>query len=307
MSSGGRSGSSYNANDLKAIRQEAAERLEHRRLDAEINSLLQQRLSDVNDRDVVKINDRLNKIEECLGGDVDGLDRLTYGGSVAKHTFVDGLSDVDALVHIQGESAQKPPAQLRDEIKAALDARLPHGQVDEITIGRMAVTVRYRDGVEIQLVPAVKRAGDRVAVSDASGRDWSNAIDARAFSDRLTRTNQRQGGMVVPIIKLAKAILDNELGDGAPSGYHVEALAVDAFARYDGPRTYKSMLTHFMQSATEAVLTPTGDVTGQSAGIDASLGGADSTERRELSRRIGDIARVTSSTSSVERWRRLVD
>jgi hypothetical protein len=113
--------------------------------------------------------------------------------------------------------------------------------------------------------------------------------------------------MVVPIIKLAKAIFDNRLGDGAPSGYHVEALAVEAFRGYDGPRTHKAMLTHFLTSAASGVLRPSSDVTGQSVNADADLGAAGSTTRRALSRRIESIARVAGGTSSLQQWRELLE
>lgn len=307
MSSGGRSGSSYNRGDLDAIRKEAVERLEQRRLDAEVNSLLQDKLSDVNDRDVVMVNSRLNEIEKVLGDDVANIDRLTYGGSVAKHTYVDGLSDIDALLHFGGDSARLSPTELREQIKDALKAKLPMRDVASIEVGQMAVTVHYRDGNEIQLVPAVAREGNQIALSDSSGQSWSNSIDPRAFTRQLTQTNQRQGGMTVPIIKLAKAILNNRLGENAPSGYHVEVLAVNAFRGYDGPRTHKEMLNHFLASAARGVLRPTADATSQSVSVDADLGPANSGPRRALASQIENVARVTSQASSLKQWRELLE
>lgn len=307
MASGGRSGSAYSRRDIDAIRQEAADRLEQRRLDVEVNSLLQQELGRVNDRDVEKVNARLDAIRDSLGEDIGEIDRLTFGGSVAKHTYVDGLSDVDALLHVRGESADLGPEELRERIREALDARLPRGEIESVDVGRLAVTVRYRDGEEIQLVPAVERDGDRIAIADASGRSWSDAIDPRAFTRQLTETNERQGGMVVPIVKLTKAIFDNRLGDSAPSGYHVESLAVGAFNRYEGPRTHKAMLSHFLESAANGVLTPSVDITGQEVNVDASLGPAGSPQRRALSRQIENVARAAGEASSIRQWRALFE
>jgi hypothetical protein len=307
VSSGGSRGSAYNRSDIDAIRREAAERLEQRRLDAEVNSLLQQELARVNDRDVEKVNARLDEIRGVLGEDVGEIDRLTFGGSVAKHTYVDGLSDVDALLHVRGDSARLSPEELRRRIKEALDARLPQGQIASIEAGRMAITVRYRDGDEIQLVPAIQRGREAIAVADSSGRSWSDGIDPRAFTRQLSQTNQRQGGMVVPTIKLAKAILENRLGDDAPSGYHVEALAVGAFRSYDGPRTHKAMLSHLLASVASGVLRPSADATGQSVNVDESLGAAGSQARRALSRQIANVARVASSATSIRQWRELVE
>lgn len=307
MSSGGRSGSSYSNKDIEAIRKVAAQRLEQRQVDAEVNSLLQQELATISDRDVEKVNTRLDRIRDSLGLDVGEIDRLTFGGSVAKHTYVDGLSDTDALLHIRGDSADLSPEEVRNRIKDALDARLPRGEIDSIDAGKMAVTVRYRDGQEIQLVPVVDRARDQISVSDPSGTNWSDPVDARAFTGSLSAANERQGGMVVPIIKLAKAIFDNRLGNDAPAGYHVEALAVDAFSRYEGPRTHKAMLSYFLREARDGVLRPVRDVTGQSVNIDAALGPENSDARRTLSRKIESISRVAESTQSLQQWRELLD
>jgi hypothetical protein len=307
MSSGGRSGSSYSNKDIEVIRKVAAQRLEQRQVDAEVNSLLQQKLSAVSDRDVEKVNTRLDRIRDSLGDDVGEIDRLTFGGSVAKHTYVDGLSDTDALLHIRGDSANLSPEDVRGRIKDALEARLPQGEIDSIDVGRMAVTVRYRDAQEIQLVPVVDRGQDRVSVADRSGTNWSEAVDTKAFTESLTAANERQGGMVVPIIKLAKAIFDNKLGDHAPAGYHVEALAVDAFSRYEGARTHKAMLGYFLREAANGVLRPVRDVTGQSVNIDVALGVENSDARRALSRRIENISRVAESSQSLQQWRELLD
>jgi Second Messenger Oligonucleotide or Dinucleotide Synthetase domain len=307
MSSGGRSGSAYTGKDIDAIRQEAEQRLEQRRIDAEVNALLQAELAAVSGRDVDTVNARLDAIRDVLGEDVVEVDRLTFGGSVAKHTYVDGLSDVDALLHIGGDSAQMDPEQLRERIKEALEQRLPQGEIRSIEAGRMAVTVTYRDGNQVQLVPAVSRGRDRFAVADQSGRSWSDAIDPVAFTRRLTEVNQQQGGMVVPTIKLAKAILNSRLGENAPAGYHVEALAVDAFRSYDGPRTHKAMLGRLLTSAANGVLTPATDVTGQSASVDAALGPAGSPERRALARQIENVAAITTGSSSIRQWKALFE
>jgi hypothetical protein len=86
--------------------------------------------------------------------------------------------------------------------------------------------------------------------------------------------------MVIPTIKLAKAMFDNNLGDSAPAGYHVEALAVAAFENYTGPRDHSAMLTHLVSSASENVRRPIRDVTGQSPHVDADLGPANSSVRQ---------------------------
>jgi hypothetical protein len=299
-------GSYFSARDIEVLRDQAKQRLEQSQIDSQVNSFLQEQLVTFNDRDVDKINGYLQEIESGLKDRVDAVDRLQFGGSVAKHTYVDGLSDVDSLVILRDtDLANETPAEMRERFREALLRQLPQGNVSEIETGRMAVTIRYTDGAKIQLLPAV-RVGDEISISSADGQSWSQ-IQPRDFAQRLTATNRLQGGSVVPSIKLAKAILANRLGDKCPSGYHVEALAVSAFRDYTGARTPKAMLIRLFERATEDVLRPIRDVTGQSSYVDDALGPAQSPSRRELSRAFGDIAKTMASSRSIADWRALLE
>src|SRR4051812_45045637 len=102
--SGGTGGSYFTARDIEVLREEARKRLERSRIDADVNSLLQKELVNINDRDTDKISRRLEQIQDALQDRIEAFDRLLFGGSVAKHTYVDGLSDVDALVILGDES-----------------------------------------------------------------------------------------------------------------------------------------------------------------------------------------------------------
>jgi hypothetical protein len=289
------------------LRRDAQERLQRTRLDADVNAQLQRSLVEINDRDSDATRLRLDEIESALEGEIDGFDRLLFGGSVAKHTWVDGLSDVDCLIVLdQDEVAGSPPAEMREQVANLLRRRLDLGAVTEIEVGRMAVTVRYDDGTVIQLLPAVQR-GDALAISSATGGDWAS-IDPKRFAQRLSDLNSAQAGAVVPAIKLAKAILAARLSEEErPTGYHVEALAVAAFDGYDGPRTPKAMTQRFFERAATDILRPIPDVTGQSRHVDADLGAADSAERRRLARNLARIARAMETSNSVADWQALLD
>ena len=202
---------------------------------------------------------------------------------------------------MSGTLAEKAPAEVRSEFEAALRSRLPQGEIRDIQVGQMAVTVNYRDGTEIQLLPAVKSQGG-VLISSADGKSWSQ-INPKAFARDLTRVNQRQGGSVVPAIKLVKAMLANRLGDRAPSGYHLEALAISAFRDYSGPRTPKAMVSEFFARAARDVLRPMQDVTGQSRYVDEYLGGQGSAARRELARSFQQVGKVMSRSQSIVDWK----
>jgi Second Messenger Oligonucleotide or Dinucleotide Synthetase domain len=305
--SGGGGSYRLNPSDLAQLRQEAQERLERTRLDADVNGLLQRLLVEINDRDSERVSERLDEIVQALRNEVAEIDRLLFGGSVAKHTWVDGLSDVDSLVILDAaEVGERTPEEMRRQFEDILRRRLDMGEVAAIDVGRMAVTVKYQDGMEIQLLPAVER-GDALTVSSPSGADWAR-IDPKRFSERLSQLNRDQAGAAVPAIKVAKAILAAQLPEeGRPTGYHVEALAIAAFEGYDGPRTPKAMAQRFFERAAEDVLRPISDVTGQSRYVDADLGGVDSPERRRLARNIGRVGRTMESASSAADWQALLE
>ena len=81
-----------------------------------------------------------------------------YGGSVAKHTYVDGLSDVDALFVLTGDAwKDKGPQEVLKDFAAMLADRLTRGS--KVSIGELAVTVEYGDGMILQCLPAVRQDG----------------------------------------------------------------------------------------------------------------------------------------------------
>ena len=305
---GGSSGTGdyLSAHDAEELREEAQRRLAQGQLDAEVNFMLLQELTTINDRDVEQVNRYLEAIERALGDKIGDVDRLLFGGSVAKHTYVDGLSDIDALVLLSDVSTSaNRPAEVRSQFAQALRQVLPQGDVREVHEGTVAVTVEYRDGTEIQLLPAI-RHGDKMVVSSWDGRSWS-ATSPRSFTKELTDVNQRQGSAVVPAIKLAKSIFASRLGDVGLSGYHIETLAVSAFREYSGPKSPKAMLTHLVSQSSRDVLHPIRDVTGQSRYVDESLGPSDSPARQTLSRTLERLARNMEHTQSVNEWRAMLD
>jgi hypothetical protein len=68
--------------------------------EAELSRMLGEHLGAYNGRDIDTLRDRLDELKGALEGSIDGTFDLLFGGSVAKHTYVDGLSDIDSLVLI---------------------------------------------------------------------------------------------------------------------------------------------------------------------------------------------------------------
>ena len=194
-----------------------------------------------------------------------------FGGSVRKGTFVNGLSDVDVLLTVTDTSlATRPPKQVIAHVRATIQQRLP---LNKVTAGRLAVTVAYADGTEIQLLPAIRRKSG-VRIAEPGSTIWSNVVQPENFASELAQVNEAHNGRVVLTIKLAKAIADCFISDPNKkiSGYHMEALAIGAFKNYQGTEDPKAMLLHLFTHSMAAAMSPIKDRTGQSRHVDEYLG-----------------------------------
>ena len=292
--------------DIAREVREAERQVDSAGFQTDLAGLLTQLLARFNDRDAPLVRRRLDEILSSLGNVLDDKIEQIFGGSVAKHTYVDGLSDIDCLLVVNGTDLEKagPRAALTNVEKILADKLKGNA---EVSAGQMAVTVKYGDGMEIQLLPGVK-SGDKLKIQ--SSRDptrWS-AIDPAKFQAGLTKYNAQCDGKLVPTIKLAKAIIGQLPDAHQLSGYHIESLAIDAFKGYTGTKTVASMLPVFFERAKDRVLRPLTDSTGQSVHVDEYMGAPDSAERKNASHILGRIAkRMVNATAagSLPQWRDL--
>lgn len=281
-------------------RAEEAREKERERLVGDINQFLAEKLARLNDRDVAGTQARLDTLREALG-DTAKIDTILFGGSVAKQTAVQGLSDVDALVVLSDpELVNRSPSEVVDLFLHTLRVSLSRGDVKDISRGSLAVTVTYDDGTEIQLLPAV-RSGQQIEISSARGGSWI-PTDPAAFRTALSRANERAGRALVPAVKLLKAIVAQLPEQKRLTGYHAEALAIDAMARYAGPYTPRGLVLRILEHASERVLNPMDDVTGQSRNVDDYLGQANSVERRNVAQALHWLGRRLNAARSVGQW-----
>ena len=271
--------------------------------EAQVASLLSDLLANFNGRDYEGINRHLSEIKKAIEKEIDGTVDLFFGGSVAKHTYLDGLSDIDSLFVLNNaDLADKTPNEVKEYFAERLGERFPH---TEIKVGDLAVTLKFSDA-EIQLLPAVK-SGKDLRVVDKDGEGWSH-IRPKAFSEKLSEVNQNVKGKVVPMIKLAKAIISNLPEKHQISGYHAESIALNTFKTYSGDLNPKEMLKHFFSEASKTVLRPIQDKTGQSVHVDDSLGSTNSLERRIVSDAFGRVYRRMNNADnfgSVDEWQKL--
>lgn len=251
-----------------------------------VNDLLGEFLKDFNDRDAAGMQQMLDEIKEQLGTAIGGTVDLVYGGSVSRHTYLEGLSDTDALVILDPDDVgRKSPAGLRERFAQKL--RKTFG-AENVKVGDLAVTVTHK-GRELQLLPAM-RDGDGYRFATPDGRSWST-INPRAFAEKLTAANKEHDGRLIPAIKVAKSIIAHLPKQQQLTGYHVESLAIAAFKGYDGPKTYKAMVAHLFYRASTLVKEPIKDSTGQSVYTDEYLGEPNSSQRRIASQALQRVHR----------------
>ena len=292
--------------DLEKLVKDAVSDEQRGKYETELNAYLLDVLRDVNSRDPEIVNTHLKMIQDALSKETTATIQLILGGSMRKHTYVDGLSDVDVLAIVNNSAIENAsPSELLEYFVGILRTRLPN---TDITAGKLAVNVKFSDGYEIQVLPALTtKTGIRIAVPDSN--EWSNVVKPERFAQKLTNVNQANGNTVVPVIKLYK-VINSQLPDEVKlSGYHIESLAINAFENYSDSRSRKDMLLHLADYASNAVLHPIADSTGESIHVDDKLGGANSPERQRASASIkGIVARMKSgdSEAQLDRWKQLM-
>lgn len=286
---GGGEGSTGSSKNYKQQLEQSRSISEDTSFESDINGMMNARLKAYNDRDSEQFKAHLDEIKDIIETKFEGAVKLRFGGSVSKHTYVDGLSDADILMLINNsELANHPPDRVLAYVKNELSGKLQG--IEEIKTGSMAVTIKFRDGCEIQLIPAVKTPTG-YKVPRRRSNEWSRVVHPDRFAQKLTEVNQSCGGKVIPVIKLAKGIIATLPEAQQLTGYHVESLAIEVFKKYptDMPNTPKVMLKYFFEQASRRVTTPIADSSGQSVHTDDYLGSVNSPERLRAQRTLGRI------------------
>ena len=256
-SGGGGFSSGRSPYKVQALVKNAEAEMANAEFESQLSGELGRLLGEFNSRDHALVKERLERLEAALGGELsDSFDQI-FGGSVAKHTYVDGLSDIDSLLIINDTALEnKKPEAVLSRMQTILSKKLK-GEAT-VTHGSMAVTTEFKDGMVVQLLPAVKGDGGQLHVPSSRNAGWSR-IDPIRFQQALTKRNAECGGKLIPVIKLAKAIIGQLPESQRLSGYHVESLAIAAFKGYAGPKTNSAMLPKFFESAKDLILSPIRD------------------------------------------------
>lgn len=283
------SGTSKSPEDIaKNIRTEE-ERAKNIAFDTDVSGLIKNLLVNVNDRDTESIQRHIKTITSAIHSEIDGTIDLRYGGSVSKHTYVNGLSDIDFLAILnKSDLADSDPQTVKEYFFERISQRLPN---TDVSMGNLAITVKFSSEIEIQVLPALKHEGGVRIPSSRRSNEWSHVIRPGDFAKALRYANTKMDGKLVPVIKIAKSITSAFSESRQMSGYHIEALAIQIFNKYEGEKTPKSMLKHFFSEGAKAVLSPIRDKTGQSVHVDDYLNEPNSLQRKMVSDSLGNVAR----------------
>ena len=264
--------------------------------DDQINGHLRDKLRDYNDRDTEAINRHIRGLRDALEQTGNDVLSTRFGGSVSRHTYVDGLSDVDVLLTVNDSSlAGQDPKAVIQRMAELIRQRMPRTSV---STGDLAVTVKYADGHEVQVLPAIRtKAGIRIA--NPSRNQWSGVLHPERFSQKLTSINQANSGQVIPAIKLTKALARRLIRSDRDkiTGYHIESLAIEAFKNYRGATDLKSMVSHLLDYSSKAVNQPISDSTGQSRYLDDYMGQQASAARKQAS---ANFARMRARVNQIK-------
>jgi len=292
----------YGADELKEKLREIETKTQDAGFETQVADHLGGLLADANQRDATLGRERLDRALQVVGKHFEGDFSTVFGGSVSKRTYVEGLSDIDTLLPLEGTDLESASPQ---EALSKLENKLRKGLAGqaEVSKGRLAITLRYPDGMDVQLLPA-KRTATGLEVPAWRGDRWSE-IEPEGFRRALTQTNQACSGKLIPVIKLAKTINASLPESFQLSGYHLEAIGVAAFRGYSGAQLHGPMLMHYFERAREIVQRPIRDRTGQSIHVDDDLGPEGSQERQQTAHvldRVYRRLRNAHGAQSLEQW-----
>ena len=264
------------------------------------NGYCEELLVAYNRRNSKVLTRHLESLCRFLREDGNHVVQTVFGGSVQKGTYVTGLSDVDVLLVVNESSlVNQPPAKVKKLRVGNHNAAAPQKSRESRQAGRNGQILRQD---RIQLLPSIRTKTGGVRIAQHGTSRWSKVAHPEKFAKKLAEVNAARDGRVVPVIKLAKAMADCFITqeDRKISGYHMESLAIDAFADYEGSLDPKAMLNRLLRHSTKAVLTPIVDSTGQSRYVDQYLGSANSIQRKRVSTYFGQMRGKVNSCRTKE-------
>ncbi|EFL52354.1 conserved hypothetical protein [Solidesulfovibrio fructosivorans JJ]] len=211
---------------------------------SELGQFINNQLAKFNSRDIELVSERLESLLDTIKDRLDISVNTLFGGSVAKHTYVDGLSDIDSMLVINDSAlTEKTPSAILDLLTRTLKST--YTQAAKIDHGKLAITVDFFDGMSIQLLPTIK-SEHGLRISSEDGNKWSS-INPSKFQELLTKRNYECASKLIPTIKIVKSIIGTLPEARQLSGYHIESLSINIFKNYNGAKTCQEMVNIFLK------------------------------------------------------------
>ena len=310
MGGGGGDGSQrYTESNIEETVRKIRDESRDQRFETEVNEYLYNILNELS-RDSRVTKEQLDLILNVLNEDDIGTFETRFGGSVSKHTYIEGLSDVDVLLLVNNtDFAGWSPSSIDYYIRNRL-LLSNLNRIEQVTIGKLAVTVTLTDGHSFQFLPTIKTE-DGYKIPNPDGK-WSSVVRPKEFSEKLSEVNKLNNNNLISTIRLAKKIISNLPKDQQLSGYHIESMAVKIFKKKDSsiPCTNKKMIRSFFEKATDEIRRPIKDRTGQSYHVDDNLGAENSLRRIAISQTLNRIAKdmkYADDSGRVDKWKEIVN
>jgi predicted nucleotidyltransferase len=250
------------------------------------------------------ISDRQKAVREVVEKQFK-VEKSFLTGSYQRSTAIPPLSELDVDIFVVLEPSYfhaNKPSQLLDKVRSALPERYP--RTPKIRRNGQAVTIRFADfGVDV--VPAFNRRGGGFLIPDSKSETWIST-DPKVHTEHLTRENTKHDGLLVPLVKMAKAW--NRGINGAFSGFYLELLTAHVLSKskvHDLAGGISLVLDKGREAVRDSMADPTGF--GTVRGLEAVTTTADAVDRfktaYDRAQRALDFDRRGYTSRAFEEWR----
>lgn len=198
---------------------------------------------------------------------------FAISGSLWKHTFAFGVSDIDVLCSVN--SSELSPHHVVSRLASAFSS------TSSIIKHQTHVTLPSPFGVTIDIVPVMVVSGEIVLIH-SSGDRWVRARP-ELFATVLHHANLSSRNTLKPSIRVLKSLLSRCSFAPLLKGHHIEAICMHASSEFAGNFKVTTLLEFILSQLPRLAGLHLVDTSGQLRFIDDYLGASDSNERRRLS------------------------
>lgn len=237
---------------------------------------------ELTEAEVANISRQQNVVRDELRKHLGGIDRDFLSGSYGRRTAIRPLHDIDLFLVLNPQFHAGlrgvDPGPCLVAVRDALARAYPNKQAARLQ-GR-SVNIEFSgSGIGYDIVPAFSNGTDAYLIPDRTRQSWIRT-NPEIHRQKLVAANQRAGGKLVPLVKLAKHV---NAGLGRPlASFHLEVMSYEAFS--GSPPSYPDGLAFVLAHLSERVLQTCRDPAGLGPNIDNGMTQAQRTSARETLR-----------------------